>query len=320
MAPRTSTERPRARPAAVFALAVALALPAAVRADTPAEPLAVVEVAPGVYVHQGAHEEADADNAGDIANLGFVVGEQAVAVVDSGGSGRVGAALLAAIRGVTDLPVRYVVNTHVHPDHLFGNAAFRAPGTRFVGHAKLPRALAARGPYYLERLRETLGAAADGSEPVPPDVTVEARLELPLGGRTLELVAWPAAHTDADLTVLDRATGTLFAGDLLFMARAPVVDGSLNGWLEVMERLRRLPAERVVPGHGPPAADWPQALAAQEAYLSGLREELRAIIAAGGTIEQALAEVGHGFAGDWLLFEATNSRNVVTAFTELEWE
>ncbi|MEX0759504.1 MAG: quinoprotein relay system zinc metallohydrolase 2 [Tistlia sp.] len=290
----------------------------ATRAD-PA-PLPVVEIAPGTYVHQGRHEEAAPGNAGDIANIGFVVGEEAVAVIDSGGSAAVGAALLAAIRQVTDRPVRWVVNTHVHPDHLLGNAAFRAEGARFVGHANLPRALAARGAFYLERLRETLGAAAEGSTAIPPDVTVADSLTLELGGRRLVLTAWPPAHTDADLTVHDPAGGTLWTGDLLFMERAPVIDGSLNGWLEVMARLRDLPAERVVPGHGPPAALWPQALDAQEAYLRGLRDALRGILAAGGTIEQALATAGRDQAGAWLLFEATNARNVVTAFTELEWE
>ena len=92
----------------------------------------------------------------------------------------------------------------------------------------------------------------------------------------LELRAWPTAHTDTDLTVLDTATGTLFAGDLLFMERIPVVDGSLLGWLRVMDELERLPAQRVVPGHGPPSAPWPEAAAPQRAYLEYLRDTLRA--------------------------------------------
>ena len=90
-------------------------------------------------------------------------------------------------------------------------------------------------------------------------------LTIDLGGRTLELRAWPTAHTDTDLTVLDVATGTLFAGDLLFMERLPVVDGSLLGWLAVMDELEHSRRARVVPGHGPASAPWPEALAPQRA-------------------------------------------------------
>lgn len=285
-----------------------------------AEPLPVVEFAPGVFVHQGRHEEANESNRGAIANVGFVVGNRAVAVIDSGGSAEQGRRLRQAIRHETDLPIEYVVNTHVHPDHLFGNAAFRQDGAAFVGHARLPRAVAARGRYYLRRLGEALGAAAEGSEAIPPTVTVDDRLTLDLGGRTLELTAHPTAHTDSDLSVLDRGSGTLWTGDLLFVGRVPVVDGSLTGWLDVIATLRRLDVRRVVPGHGAPSGDWPGALDAQERYLRVLLDETRAAIATGETIERAVASVGRSERGRWKLFDAYHPRNVVTAFTELEWE
>ena len=99
-------------------------------------------VSDGIYYHQGVHQDATANNIGAIANVGFIVGEQCVAVIDSGGSYHEGKLLRNAIRQHTSLSVCYVINTHVHPDHILGNAAFKADNPKFVGHEKLPAALA----------------------------------------------------------------------------------------------------------------------------------------------------------------------------------
>ena len=285
-----------------------------------ADPLSVRQLSPGVYLHEGAHEEATAANLGGIANIGFVVGEQAVAVIDSGGSFRQGEALLEAVRTVTDLPVRYVINTHIHPDHIFGNAAFLTEAPQFIGHAKLPRALTARGSYYLQRLPEFLGDLAEGTRVVAPHLLVDDQLVIDLGGRRLLVNAHSIAHTDNDLSVMDLASGTLWLGDLLFVERTPVIDGSLNGWLQTLDHLEMIEAARVVPGHGPVQTDWPAALDAQRRYLETLRTEVRHIIANGGSMARALEEAGQDQSGNWLLFEDTHPRNVIAAYKELEWE
>ena len=254
------------------ASAGALALALLTAAPASAAPLEVVEVAPSLYVHAGRQEDFTPLNLGGLANLGFVIGERSVAVIDTGGSRRQGAELLAAIRAKTGLPISHVVNTHVHPDHLLGNIAFSDTGAAVVGHAKLPQRLAEAGPFYLASLRRLIGPAFAGTELVPATQTVTDTATIDLGGRTLELRAWPTAHTNTDLTVLDTATGTLFAGDLVFLERLPVVDGSLLGWLGTLDELERLPAQRVVPGHGPASAPWPEALAPERRYLEQLRD------------------------------------------------
>ena len=311
-----ATRPARSAPLGVFVGALLLCAASPLRAGS----LDLQEVSPGLYVHPGAHEEATPENLGGFANIGFIVGEAAVAVIDSGGSAAQGRLLRAAIREKTDLPIRYVILTHMHPDHVFGNAAFEAEGTTFVGHHKLPRALAARGSHYLGALRDLIGDRAAGTRVVEPSLLVEDSLALDLGGRRLHLTAHPTAHSDNDLTVFDERTRTLWAGDLLFMERTPAIDGSLLGWLSVMESLRALPAERVVPGHGPAAAPWPEALAPQQRYLTRLRDEIRAIIARGGTMEEAVETVGRSERGRWRLFDSYHARNTVTAFAELEWE
>jgi len=281
---------------------------------------ALEQVAPGNYVHFGRHEDRSPLNLGDNANIGFIVGERCVLVIDSGGSLPVGRALRAAIGEVTPLPVCYVVITHVHPDHFFGAAAFREDKPQFIGHAELPRALAARGKFYKSTLERDLGESAQGSEIIVPELLVEDRLRLDLGGRFIEVRAWPVAHTDNDLTVFDEATSTLWLADLLFLQHTPVVDGSILGFLRVLDALAQLPAQHIVPGHGRSDADWPQVLAAQRRYLELIVRQTRQALKDGVTIQDAVDAVGTEEAPNWVNFDTYHKRNVTGAYTELEWE
>lgn len=284
-------------------------------------PLAVIKVAEGDYAHFGQVAMTTPANAGDIANLGIVVGRQAVAVVDTGGSVAVGQRLLQAIRSITDKPVRYVINTHDHPDHLFGNSAF-SDGVTFVGHHNLPAELAKRGTYYLGSYRQQLGDTALAAvKVIPPTLLVDGETTLDLGDRRLRLIAWtPAAHTNCDLTVLDEATGVLFSGDLVFLQHIPVLDGSLKGWLSILPRLAQLPARAVVPGHGQLVAPWPQALDDERRYLTVLEQDTRREVAAGARLADAVNRIANVERDRWQLFDDYNARNATTAFSELEWE
>ncbi|HET6307251.1 MAG TPA: quinoprotein relay system zinc metallohydrolase 2, partial [Rhodopila sp.] len=283
---------------------------------------AVQPIADGDYAHFGQVAMTTAENAGDIANLGVVVGRDAVAVIDTGGSVAVGQALLGAVRRITSKPLRYVINTHEHPDHVFGNAAFVGPGVTFVGHRNLPASLRAHFAFYLHSFRDVLGEKAIGQvRLVPPTLTVDQTMTLDLGDRTLLLTAWsPPAHTDCDLTVLDERTHTLFAGDLVFLDHIPVIDGGLKGWLDVLPRLAELHADRVLPGHGRRVGPWPQALDDERRYLLAIEADTRRSIASGTPMREAVGRIGESERGRWQLFDDYNARNATTAFSELEWE
>jgi quinoprotein relay system zinc metallohydrolase 2 len=304
--------------------AVILAASAMLAASTPApaqqSPLPVSEIALGVFMHQGLTEVMTRENEGGIANIGFIIGDRAVAVIDTGGSVRQGRRLLAAIRARTEKPIRYVINTHGHPDHVFGNAAFLDDGATFVGHKNLPRALAARGKFYIDAFRRTMGDELVGEvRIISPKVLVDGTLELDLGRRNLILRAWPTAHSDSDLTVLDQQTATFFAGDLAFLTHIPVLDGSIRGWLKVIDQLDGISPQRLVPGHGP-VKNWPGALADQRRYLERLTSDVRGLIAGGKPITVAADTAAASERSRWRLFDDYNARNATAAFSEIEWE
>jgi quinoprotein relay system zinc metallohydrolase 2 len=289
-------------------------------AQGPEDALAVGEIAPGLFVHTGVNALMTKENQGAIANVGFIIGEDAVAVIDTGGSVREGEQLLAAIRARSDKPIRYVINTHGHPDHVFGNAAFAAAGTEFVGHKNLPRGLALRGKFYIDAFGRIMGQELIGRvRIVPPTLLVDDTLVLDLGHRKLTLRAWPTAHTDSDLTAFDEQTGTLFSGDLVFLDHIPVVDGSIRGWLAVIDELGGISAKRLVPGHGA-VSSWPDALIDERRYLQKMTSDIRSLIAQEKPIAAAADTAAASERSRWELFDDYNARNATAAFSEIEWE
>lgn len=285
-----------------------------------AAPLSMNEIAEGVYVHIGTHGDFDENYHGDMANIGFIVGTDSVAVVDTGGSYKVGTALREAVKAVTDLPIRYVINTHIHPDHIFGNAAFTQDKPEFIGHHNLPGTLSANHESLMRALQEVLGKEATGSEIILPTKVVETALDIDLGNRKLLLQAWPKSHTTTDLTVLDQKTQTLWTGDLLFITKTPSLDGDLKGWISVNERLKELAAKVTVPGHGDPTKDKNGMLDRQNTYLNLLLKDVREAIRNGVDMQKTIDTAAQVEKSNWVLFDLVNRRNVNQAYPQLEWE
>lgn len=278
------------------------------------------QVEEGIYLHYGGHFTFEDMNEDDIANIGFIVGEQCIAVIDTGGSVKIGKKLLVAIRSVSALPVCYVINTHVHFDHILGNLAFQNDSVQFVGHAKLPDAVENNRNFFLQRFAKHLGDMPSKEAIISPQLTVDNTMQLDLGNRSILLTAYPIAHSHSDLTIFDSRTKTLWAGDLIFRERIPVLDGNLKGWLEVLQGMQVQDVATLIPGHGTISNSWPQAYAPQYGYLEMLLSETRQAIVDGKFLEDAVHSIGSETHEKWLLHEQYHRGNITKAFVELEWE
>lgn len=278
------------------------------------------QVADDIYLHQGVHVEFTHPQHDDIANIGFIVGNDCIAVIDTGGSVTIGQELLLSIREISNLPICYVINTHVHFDHILGNLAFKNEDPQFVGHIKLIDAIKQSRDFFLEQSKNDLGPAPNRNSIVGPNLGVDKTMELDLGNRLLRLTAYQTAHSNTDLTVLDLETKTLWTGDLVFRERIPALSGKLKGWLAVLETLQNQKINLAIPGHGTISHDWPQTYTAEKSYLTMLLNDTREAIKNGQFLEDAVSSIGKEEKQKWFLHEQHHARNVTKAFTELEWE
>ena len=280
-----------------------------------------LEVAPGVYVVAGSPGAADAHNRGRIGNSGFIVGPQGVIAVDTGTSLAHGQALLEAIAGVTDRPVRLALVTHVRPEFLFGGGAFQARGIPVAMHERSARLMASRCETCLKTLRQTAGEAEmRGSAVYKADQTFEASHELALIGRPVRVLHFGHSSGPGDIAVLDVSTGLLFAGGLLDVQRVPdIQDSELPGWHRALASLRGAGARRVVPGHGP-VSELGAAIDGVERYLQRLEATTRALVESGSSLINVADAADLPDYEAWDQYDIIHRRNASVAFLRFERE
>ena len=287
-----------------------------------ADDLSFKEIQPGIYVHQGEHLDVDHGYHGDICNIGFIIGDQSVAVIDTGGSLKIGRQLLKAIREKTSLPISYVINTHVHLDHIYGNAAFIRENPIFVGHSELPKAMLLRKEFYETTNQNFLNIPPEESIQIPPSllISVNKPQEIDLGNRKLRLEAFPSAHTNNDLIVVDINTKTAWLADLMFTERTPSMDGDIHGWINALEKIEKSNYEVIIPGHGTPPTNNNKAIRKIKSYLELLRNEIRQAIDDGMDLQDALDTIARSEKNKWELFDVQNARNINMVYPIMEWE
>lgn len=242
-------------------------------------------IAENTWVFKGAPEDFTSGNGGNIVNTGFVVTEDGVLIIDTGPSLKYGLEMKAAIKTITDKPIKYVLNTHHHPDHFLGNQAFA--DSDILALPKTNEQLALHGEAFADNMYRLVGDWMRSTEVQLPtkDIEVDA---ITLGSHRFSLMPF-TGHTGSDLVVFDRKTGVLFASDMVFFQRAlttPHTPG-LNVWFEEIERLEALDYKYLVPGHGPITTD-KRPLKQMKRYLTWLDETLTQSAKAGLSMTEVI--------------------------------
>ena len=212
----------------------------------------LTKIADNIYAYVGQQDASPAHSFA--ANAGIVVGRDGILVVDTLISAREAERFLADIRKVSDKPIRYVVNTHTHLDHAFGNGVFAKLGATVISHDADRRLLEKVGETTLKNIANFGLKPEDmaGTEIVYPTLTFSERLTIDLGGEIVELIRVAPSHTEGSVIVHLPARKLLFSGDILFTDFHPfMADGDIFGWTRTLDALLTMDVERIIPGHGP---------------------------------------------------------------------
>ena len=209
-----------------------------------------------LYAWIGPHGGPTPENRGFRMNMGFVVGKDAVAVIETGYYEPMSREMLAHIAKITKAPVKYVINTNSQPDRFLGNETFRRQGATIIASAAEAKRMAERGGMFAQANEPLLGLKPGSLEiPNPPDRILEGGAELDLGGLKIKLLQFGAAHTPGPLVVHVPKDRVVYAGDILYSGRLPAVidGGNVNSWIKTFDALKQFGDVTFVPGHGKPA-------------------------------------------------------------------
>jgi glyoxylase-like metal-dependent hydrolase (beta-lactamase superfamily II) len=281
---------------------------------TPMVEVTAQQVSPRAWFFQGAAGMATAANRGYTANAGFVVTDDGVVVIDALGTAPLGEAMVKAIRKVTPKPIRRVIVTHYHADHVYGLQPLKQAGAEIWAHRK--------GEEYFtsgladerlqQRRRDLFDWVDERTRVLKPDVWIEGDTDFRMGGLTFRIVYADGAHSPEDVMVYVVEERLLFAGDLLFAGRVPFVgNADSKGWLKAMDKMIALQPAVVVPGHGPASRDVERDLVLTRDYLAFLRDAMGKAVADLESFDEAYAKV------DWSRFKglpAFENANRINAY------
>lgn len=301
----------------LLSMVLALASPAAGAAPA----VQTQHVAGGAWFVQGEAALGSVANRNYISNAGFIVTTAGVVVIDALGSPALAEELLAAIRLVTSQPVRYVIVTHYHADHIYGLQVFKHLGATVIAHRE--------GQEYLnsDTAQRRLIASREALFPwinertrlVPADRWLDADTVLEVGDERLIIRHAGPAHTPEDLVVYAERAKVLFAGDLVFRGRIPYVGlADSQAWIATLSGLIALAPSVIVPGHGALSTQPLLDLALTRDYLQFLRRSMGEAAERMEPFDEAYARTDWSAFEQLPLFRAANRINAYNTYLLME--
>ena len=288
-----------------------------------APPMSARELAPGVFMVQGLSELGSPANQNFISNAGFVITPEGVVVIDALGSPELARRLLAEIQKRTSLPVKWVILTHYHADHIYGLQVLKEAGAQILAHERAREYLnsesaAAR----LLASRQTLKPWIDEhTRLVSADRWIQGPQTLTLGGIDIQVHPVGPSHTAEDLVIYVPSRKVLFAGDLVFRNRIPFVgQADSRRWVLALDRLLAFDAQVIVPGHGPETRDAKQDITLTRDYLRYIRETMGKAAADMVPFEEAYRQTDWRRFENLPLFKSANRMNAYNTYLLMEQE
>lgn len=279
-----------------------------------------IKVSEHVYFVQGK-AGVPTDNAGFISNAGFIVTTDGVVVFDALGTPSLAARLLAEIRKVTKLPIRYVVVSHYHADHIYGLQVFKEQGAKIIAPqgAKLYLASSVADSLLDTRRFELSPWVNSSTHLVIPDEFIEKDTLFSLGNIKFKIQLIGNAHSQGDLTLLVEPDNVLFSGDLIFEGRVPFVgQANITNWLQALNNMRDINVSAVLPGHGPLAKDPNALINLTYGYLSLLKEKMQTAVKNWVPFAEAYSKIDWSEYKNLPAFDAANRSNTYNVFLFME--
>ena len=272
-----------------------------------------------VYMAKGGYGLPSKENRGFISNAYGVLTKEGWVVVDTLSTPELAREFISELKKVKNAPILYVIATHYHMDHWFGIAPYKEEGAKFIAHANLKEFYEdGSADMVLESAQNAFGVFGS-VKLVPPDIVVEERVKLRIGGNVLEIIPMTPAHTNTDLVV--KFGKVLFVGDLVSYKRIPFLGDrnvSTRGWLGVLDRLEKFRFKRLLGGHGDPMGR--EAIRWTKDYITYVREKVRKLKDEGLFIDEVKSALKDTPFKDSYMYEEFHMRNVYSVFNELDME